>query len=40
VQKNDERRKLGIAITVHYGRSFNVSLTAYPKSANYVQPEG
>jgi hypothetical protein len=38
-KKNDELRKLGIAITVHYGTSFNISLTAYPKFANYVQPE-
>jgi len=39
-KKKYELRKLGTAITVYYGMSFNISLTAYPKFANYVQPEG
>lgn len=40
VQKSDELRKLEIAVTVHYGMSFNISLTAYLNFANYVQHEG
>ena len=38
--KENEMRKMRNAITVHYGTSFNISLTAYSKFANCVQPEG